>query len=367
VRFTLAAPTGRAARRLGESTGREATTLHRLLEYQPAKGWGRHPSRPLDGTLFVLDEVSMVDVTLLWHFLRALPDGAHLLLVGDVDQLPSVGPGNVLGDVIASRAVPVARLTEIFRQAQDSRIVTAAHAINTGRLPDLDPPAGGKPSDFVFIERSSPERIAETLLLAVRERLPKAFGFDPLRDIQVLSPMNRGVLGTRSMNDVLQSALNPANEFKPEAERFGMLFRTGDKVIQLRNNYDKDVANGDIGVIARIEAEPLRVEVRFDDGRHAGYEAADLDELRLAYAITIHKSQGSEFPVVVIPLSTQHFVMLERNLVYTAITRGRKLVVIIGQRQALETAVRTASARKRWTTLEARLAELNSRAVFGRA
>jgi exodeoxyribonuclease V alpha subunit len=372
VEFALAAPTGRAAKRLSESTGHDAATLHRLLEYQPAKGWGRHPDRPLKGTLFVLDEVSMVDITLLWHFLLALPPDAHVVLVGDVDQLPSVGAGNVLGDIIASGAVPVARLTEIFRQAHTSRIISAAHAVNAGRLPDIPQPgevhgrAGAHPylNDFFFLERETPEQIADAVLHIVRERLPAAFSLDPMRDVQVLTPMNRGLLGTTAMNQALQNALNPKNEFKLEAERFGSVFRVGDKVLQLRNNYDKEVFNGDIGRISHIEAEPLRVEVRFDDGRRADYEAGDLDELRLAYAITIHKSQGSEFPAVVIPLSTQHFVMLERNLLYTALTRGKKFVVLVGQQQALELAVRQTGARRRWTAFRERLAARTSEPNF---
>ncbi|MGI8603762.1 MAG: SF1B family DNA helicase RecD2 [Verrucomicrobiales bacterium] len=357
VDFALAAPTGRAAKRLSESTGQEARTLHRLLEYQPAKGWGRNPERPLKGQLFVLDEVSMIDVTLFWNFLRALPNEAHLLLVGDVDQLPSVGSGNVLGDIMASNTVPVARLTEIYRQAETSRIITAAHDVNCGRVPLLTGEAGPG-DDFFFIEREQPQQIAETLLRIVRDRMPSAFGLDPMRDVQVLTPMNRGLLGTASLNQALQAGLNAPGDFKLEAERFGTIFRLGDKVIQLRNNYDKEVFNGDIGRVAQIETEPLRVEVRFDDGRVASYEAGDLDELRLAYAITIHKSQGSEFPAVVIPLSTQHFVMLQRNLLYTGLTRGKKLVVLVGQRNALELAVRQADSRRRWTSLRDRLQRL---------
>ncbi len=356
VQFLLAAPTGRAARRMSESTGHEAKTLHRLLEYQPAKGWGRDERRPLDASLFVLDETSMVDITLMWRFLKALPHEAHVVLVGDVDQLPSVGPGHVLADIIASGAVPVARLTEIFRQAQTSRIVTAAHAINRGQVPDLSPPREGEAADFFFIERETPEAIAETIGHVMKTRLPQRYGFDPIRDIQLLCPMNRGLLGTAAMNAALQRALNEPGEFKLEAERLGTTFRVDDKVIQLRNNYDKDVFNGDIGRIVGMENEPLRLDVRFDDGRLAHYESGELDELRLAYAITIHKSQGSEFPAVVIPVSTQHYVMLQRNLVYTGLTRGKRFVVLVGQRNALEIAIRSATAQKRWTGLKERLA-----------
>ncbi len=355
LEITLAAPTGRAAKRLSESTGHEASTLHRLLEYQPAKGWGRNEERPLPGTLFVLDEASMVDVPLLWHWLKALPPDAHLVLVGDVDQLPSVGPGRVLADIIDSGAAPVARLTEIFRQAKTSRIITAAHAVNAGQAPDLEPPAEGPLGDFFFIERDTPEAIAAALVQVIKERIPQRFGLDPKRDVQVLSPMNRGLLGTAALNARLQEALNAPGEFTLEAESFGTLYRVGDKVIQTRNNYDKDVFNGDIGRLTAIETEPLRLDVRFEDGREARYEAGELDELRLAYAITIHKSQGSEFPAIVLPLSTQHYVMLQRNLLYTALTRGKQLVVLVGTREALDLAVRRADSRKRWTTLRARL------------
>jgi len=355
VDFVLAAPTGRAAKRLSESTGHEAKTLHRLLEYQPAKGWGRNADRPLKGTLFVLDEASMIDAPLLWHFLKALPAAAHLLLVGDVDQLPSVGPGRVLADIIESKAVAVARLTEIFRQAKSSRIITAAHAVNAGLLPDLEPPGAHELSDFYFVERESPEDIAGALVHVIRERIPTRFGLDPRRDVQVLTPMNRGLLGATALNTALQEALNRPTEFTLEAECFGTVFRIGDKVIQTRNNYDKDVFNGDIGRITGIETGPLRVTVDYDDERSACYESGDLDELRLAYAITIHKSQGSEFPAVVIPVSTQHYMMLQRNLLYTGLTRGRKLVVLVGTREALKLAVRRADSRRRWTTLRARL------------
>jgi exodeoxyribonuclease V alpha subunit len=355
VDFVLAAPTGRAAKRLSESTGHEAKTLHRLLEYQPAKGWGRNADRPLKGSLFVLDEASMIDAPLLWHFLKALPTGAHLLLVGDVDQLPSVGPGRVLADIIESRAVAVTRLTEIFRQARTSRIVTAAHAINAGLMPDLEPPAEGGLSDFFFIERESPEEIAAALVQVIRDRIPARFGLDARREVQVLTPMNRGLLGATALNTALQEALNEPGEFTLEAESFGTLFRVGDKVIQTRNNYDKDVFNGDIGRLSGIETGPLRVDVEFEDGRTARYESGELDELRLAYAITIHKSQGSEFPAVVIPVSTQHYMMLQRNLLYTGLTRGRRLVVLIGTKEALQIAVRRADSRRRWTTLGARL------------
>jgi exodeoxyribonuclease V alpha subunit len=347
VTARLAAPTGRAAKRLAESTALEAKTLHRLLEYQPARGFGRNAMRPLDDAdLFVIDEASMIDAPLMHALLQALPETAHLLVVGDVDQLPSVGPGAVLADVIASGAVPVARLTEVFRQAATSRIVRAAHALNRGELPDLEPAEG---SDFYFVERPSPEAIATTVAYLVRERVPRRFGFDPVRDIQVLTPMHRGPAGTRNLNHALQAALNPPAEFKTEVERFGTLFRTGDKVIQTRNNYDLDVYNGDIGTVVEITSEPVEVTVRFGDPAHhhlVSYKTTELDELEPAYAITVHKSQGSEFPCVVVPVTTSHYVMLQRNLFYTAITRGRKLVVLVGQRRALATAARTPGARR---------------------
>ncbi len=356
VKFVLAAPTGRAARRMSESTGHEAKTIHRMLEYQPGTGWQKNRQNPLKGDLFVLDETSMVDVTVMMHWLRALPDHAHLLLVGDVDQLPSVGPGNVLADIIRSGVVPVARLTEVFRQAAQSRIITAAHEINAGRVPVLEKPAP-KGCDFHFIERDTPEAIMDTIVHLARERIPDAFHLDP-RDIQILSPMNRTPLGTNNLNTILQSALNPPAELKMEVDRFGLTFRSGDKVIQTRNNYEKDVFNGDIGRVGDIEAEPLRMHVHFEDGRSAIYESGDMDELRLAWAITIHKSQGSEFPAIIIPVSTQHYVMLQRNLFYTGITRGRKLVVLVGDVKALGIAVRNAGGARRWSGLLQKLTKL---------
>jgi exodeoxyribonuclease V alpha subunit len=348
TRIVLAAPTGRAAKRMSESTGMEARTLHRLLEYQGDGQWGRNRERPLSGDLFVLDECSMIDAPLMAQFLGALPDGAHLLLVGDADQLPSVGPGMVLGDLIASRAIPCVRLTEIFRQAADSRIITSAHAINRGQVPDLKP---HKESDFFFLEALTPEAVTETIVGLVRDRLPARYGFDPVTDIQVLTPMNRNALGTHTLNHVIQSALNPPNEVKYELDRFGTTFRVGDKVIQTSNNYDKNVFNGDLGILIRIETDPLRVEVRFEGERVINYEPGELDELQLAYALTIHKSQGSEFPCVIMPVSTQHFVMLERSLLYTGVTRARKLVVLVGDPKAVRIAVSKQETRKRHTGL----------------
>ncbi len=352
VRAVLAAPTGRAAQRLGESTGLEAKTLHRLLEYQGEGVWGRGRNKRLEGNLFVVDECSMVDTPLMARLLEALPEEAHLLLVGDADQLPSVGPGAVLHDCIASGVIPVVQLKEIFRQAARSRIITAAHHINHGEMPDLKPAAD---SDFFFLERPEAGDIRQTVVQLMRERLPAKYGFDAARDIQVLCPMNRQLLGTRAFNELLQEALNPPGEMPFEVERFGIKFRAGDKVIQTRNNYDKGVFNGDIGHIRSVGSEPVKITVAFDD-LLVDYEPGELDELQLAYAITIHKSQGSEFPCVIIPLAMAQFIMLERSLIYTGVTRGRRLVVLVGEQKALGTAVRQGGGRRRWTGLRARLA-----------
>jgi exodeoxyribonuclease V alpha subunit len=346
VTIALCAPTGRAAKRLSESTGLEAKTIHRLLETDPRTGsFRRTEEAPLDCDLLVVDETSMVDVPLVRAVLRALPERAVLLLVGDVDQLPSVGPGQVLADIIASCAVPVVRLTEIFRQAAESRIITNAHRINQGLMPDLAPVEGG---DFYFVDALDPEEGVRKLVAIVRERIPKRFGLDPIRDIQVLCPMNRGGLGARSLNIELQKALNPPGEIR--IERFGWTFCPGDKVMQIENDYDKEVYNGDLGVVSRIDTEESELTVDFD-GREVIYGFTELDELVLAYATTIHKSQGSEYPAVVIPLTTQHYVMLQRNLVYTGVTRGKRLVVLVGQRKALAIAVKGGRVRRRWSKL----------------
>jgi exodeoxyribonuclease V alpha subunit len=347
VAIALCAPTGRAAKRLSESTGLEAKTIHRLLETDPRTGaFRRTEEAPLDCELLVVDETSMVDVPLMRALLRALPVGAALLLIGDVDQLPSVGPGQVLADIIASSAVPVVRLTEVFRQAAESRIIVNAHRINHGVMPDLAPVENG---DFHFVDAADPEEGVRKLLAIVRERIPKRFGFDPIRDIQVLCPMNRGGLGARSLNIELQKELNPPGEIR--IERFGWTFCPGDKVMQVENDYDKDVYNGDVGVVSLIEMEEGELHVDFD-GRDVTYGFGELDELVLAYATTIHKSQGSEYPAVVIPLSTQHYPMLQRNLVYTGVTRGKRLVVLVGQRKALAIAVKGARTRRRWSKLQ---------------
>src|SRR5436853_5835545 len=349
VKCLLCAPTGRAAKRLAETTGLEAKTIHRLLEIDPRPGRIRsNESNPLACGLLVVDETSMVDVPLMHSLVRAVPNSAGLILVGDVDQLPSVGPGTVLRDLIASGVVPVLRLTEVFRQAADSRIITNAHRIRRGQMPEL---RGADPSsDFHFVERDDPEKIAATLIKLVQARIPERFGLDPIRDVQVLCPMNRGSLGVRELNTVLQRALNPARPDQPVVERFGWRFQIRDKVIQTENDYDKDVFNGDVGMIERIDPVEQEVAVRFDE-RLVKYDFGELDEVALAYAITIHKSQGSEFPAVVIPLATQHYVLLQRNLIYTGVTRGKRLLVLIGQRKALGIAVRNDRPQRRYSGL----------------
>jgi exodeoxyribonuclease V alpha subunit len=349
----LAAPTGRAAKRLGEATVMESVTIHRLLEFQPhAGGFQRHQDNPLDADLVVIDEASMVDAQLFASLIAAVRPGAQLILVGDIDQLPSVGAGSVLADVIDSEAATVIRLTEIFRQAQASKIVVSAHAINHGELPVLDAP-GGATTDFYFIEREDPEAARATIVELVAERIPKSFGFAAVADIQVLAPMHRGELGTSALNRALQDRLNPPAG-TPELARGERTFRRGDKVMQLRNDYDKLVFNGDIGVIAAIDREEAVVRVEFD-GRIASYERAELDQLTHAYAVSIHKSQGSEYAAVVIPLVTQHYMMLQRSLLYTAVTRGKKLVVIVGSKRAVALAVRNADAKRRYTWLAERV------------
>src|SRR5437016_4460117 len=353
VKCLLCAPTGRAAKRLTETTGMEAKTIHRLLEINPATGrFTRDESNPLACDLLVVDETSMVDVLLMHSLVRALSNHAGLILVGDVDQLPSVGPGTVLGDLIESGVVPVVRLTEVFRQAADSRIITTAHRIRRGQMPDMreaDPN-----SDFHFVERDDPEKIVATLVKLVQERIPERFGLDSIRDVQVLCPMNRGSLGVRELNTALQKALNSARPGQPAVERFGWRFQMGDKIIQTENDYDKEVFNGAIGTIERIDPVEHEVTIRFDD-RLVKYDFGELDEVALAYAVTIHKSQGSEFPAVVIPLATQHYMLLQRNLIYTGITRGKKLVVLIGQKKALGIAVHNDRPQRRYSGLLASL------------
>jgi exodeoxyribonuclease V alpha subunit len=354
VSVLLCAPTGRAAKRLSESTGAEAKTIHRLLEFDPQiMGFKRDQYSPLDADLVVVDEVSMVDIALMNQLLRAVPNHAAVLLVGDVDQLPSVGPGAVLKDLIDSGTVTTARLTEIFRQAAASRIIVNAHRINRGLVPER-PQAQDAESDFYLIPCESPEQIHERLLAVVTERIPRRFGLHPIDDIQVLTPMNRGGLGARSLNVTLQERLNPDGH--PRLARFGWTYAPGDKVIQTVNDYDKEVFNGDIGRIARIDEEEGVILVNYD-GRRVEYEPGELDEVSLAYATTVHKAQGSEYPAVVIPLSTQHYTLLERNLLYTAVTRGKRLVVLIAENKALGMAVKRVGSVQRLTRLRERLQE----------
>lgn len=352
VRIRLAAPTGRAAKRMSETTHREAVTIHRLLEFSPkAMNFERGRDNPIEADLLILDEASMLDTALAYNVLKALPLACQLILVGDVDQLPSVGPGNVLADLIASERVPVVRLTTIFRQAKRSLIVVNAHRINEGAFPT----EGSKhPRDFYFIDRDDPERCLAAIRKTVQERLPRAFGFDPFNDIQVLTPMRRGLLGGQNLNAELQALLNPTGRALLCGSR---LLREGDKVMQLTNNYDLEVFNGDLGRVLAIDEEERALQVNFD-GRLVTYESANLDELALAYACTIHKSQGSEYPCVVIPLHTQHFLMLQRNLLYTAVTRARKMAVLIGSRRALGIAVKTADQNLRYTRLCQRLSDI---------
>jgi exodeoxyribonuclease V alpha subunit len=346
-RVALAAPTGRASKRMAEATAAEAMTIHRLLEYQPHEGgFAKNREHPLEADVIVVDEASMVDALLFRSLLAAIRPGAQLVLVGDVDQLPSVGPGQVLADVIASDAATVIRLTEIFRQAAESKIVVSAHRINRGELPDLDSPPGA--SDFYFIARDDPEEARATIVELVAERIPRRFSFDPIADVQVLTPMHRGELGTAAVNHALQEKLNPARDGVPELTRGERKFRRGDKVMQLRNDYDRNVYNGDIGVIEGIDLEAGILRALFD-GRIVTYERAELDQLVHAYAVSVHKSQGSEYPAVVIPLVTQHFMMLQRSLLYTAVTRGKRLVVLVGTKRAVQLAVRNVDARRRYT------------------
>ena len=349
VTVALAAPTGRAAKRLADSTGREAKTIHRLLEVDPRRGgFHRDSDHPLDCDLLVIDETSMVDVPLMASLMHALPNSAALLVIGDVDQLPSVGPGQVLADIINSGAVPVARLTEIFRQAAASQIVTNAHRVNAGVMPNLNVKRHDT-SDFYFVEARDPEDGVSKLVEIVTNRLPTRFGFDPITDVQVLCPMNRGGLGARALNVVLQKALNPPVD-DVSVERFGFTYRVGDKVMQTVNDYDKDVFNGDLGYVRRIDVDAQALVIEFD-GRPVEYQVGELDRVALAYAVSIHKSQGSEYPAVVIPLMMQHYMMLRRNLLYTGITRGRKLVVVVGQKQAVGMAVKGTVDTRRWSKL----------------
>ena len=347
LRVLLAAPTGRAAKRMSEATGMEAKTIHRLLEYNPQDGYKRNDENPLEGDALIVDECSMIDILLMNNLLKAVPVGMRLVFVGDIDQLPSVGAGNVLRDIIDSQRIPVVRLVRIFRQAQKSRIVMNAHTINQGRFPDT---SNGRDTDFFFMREDDPERAAETIVRLVKERLPRAYRESPDR-IQVLTPMQRGVVGAANLNLLLQQALNPSG---PSLSRGGYTYRQGDRVMQLRNNYDKDVFNGDLGYIREVDTEERTLKVDFD-GKWVEYDVTELDELTLAYATTIHKAQGSEYPIVVMPVLMTHFVMLQRNLIYTGITRAKKICVLLGAAKALAYAVRNVSVLKRNTRLKERL------------
>ena len=347
LRILLAAPTGRAAKRMSEATGMEAKTIHRLLEYNPKDGYKRNDDNPLEGDALIVDECSMIDLLLMNNLMKAIPAGMRLVLVGDIDQLPSVGAGNVLRDIIDSKRIPVIRLTRIFRQAQESRIVMSAHAINKGVFPDT---SNGKNTDFFFIQQEDPEQAVDTIVKLVKERLPNAYK-RPTSDIQVLTPMQRGVVGAANLNMALQTVLNPG---QVSLNRSGYSFRQGDRVMQLRNNYDKEVFNGDLGYIEKVDMEDRTLFVCFD-GRTVEYDVSELDELTLAYATTIHKSQGSEYPIVVMPVLMTHYVMLQRNLIYTGITRAKKICVLVGTKKALSFAIRNLSVLKRNTKLKERL------------
>ena len=347
LRILLAAPTGRAAKRMSEATGMEAKTIHRLLEFNPRDGYKRNEENPLEGDALIVDECSMIDIILMNSLMKAIPSSMRVVFVGDIDQLPSVGAGNVLRDLIESEKIPVIRLTRIFRQAQTSRIVMSAHAINQGRFPDT---SNGKQTDFFFIQQEEPEKVAEEIVNLVKNRLPKAYS-QRVSHIQVLTPMQRGVVGAANLNVALQNALNPT---QIALNRGGYSFRQGDRVMQLRNNYDKDVFNGDLGYVESVDMEERTLLVNFEE-RLVEYEASELDELTLAYATTIHKSQGSEYPIVVMPVLMTHYVMLQRNLIYTGITRAKKICVLIGTKKALSFAIHNMSVLKRNTKLKERL------------
>jgi exodeoxyribonuclease V alpha subunit len=352
LRILLAAPTGRAAKRMSEATGWEAKTIHRLLEFSPQKGdFKKDQENPLEADVVVIDEASMVDILLMYHLLRAVSPSTHLILVGDVDQLPSVGPGNVLKDIIDSGLFPIVRLTEIFRQAQKSAIVVNAHRIHQGELPVLLGLDHREGTDFFFIEEEDPEKVLERMVRLYAEEIPRRFGLHPIQEIQVLTPMHRGILGDLNLNLELQKRLNP----EAAGMAYGSItFRLHDKVMQVSNNYEKDVFNGDIGWISSLNQEDREVVVDFD-GRLIPYASSELDEIVLAYAISVHKSQGSEYPAVIFPLTTQHYLLLQRNLIYTGITRAKKLMVLIGSKKALGIAIQRNKPRSRTTYLSARL------------
>ena len=344
----LAAPTGRAAKRMSEATGMEAKTIHRLLEYKPPEGYQKNEEHPLEGDVLILDECSMIDIMLMYNLLKTLPQQMSLILVGDIDQLPSVGAGNVLRDIIDSGCVPVVRLTRIFRQAQGSRIIMNAHRINKGEGIDM---RGGKDADFFFASKESNQEVVDTIVQYCKTNLPRYYHVDPLQDIQVLTPMQRGECGAVNLNQVLQEAMNPSKIF---LRRGGTQYRLKDKVMQIRNDYDKEVFNGDIGTITKVDVEERELTVLFDE-REVVYDVTELDELALAYAVTIHKSQGSEYPIVVMPFTMSHFVMLQRNLLYTGVTRAKKILVLVGEKKAVYYAIKNETTTGRNTCLARRL------------
>jgi exodeoxyribonuclease V alpha subunit len=351
-RMLLCSPTGRAAKRMSEATGREAKTIHRLLEFSPKDGrFKRDQHRPLEADLVIVDEASMIDIVLMNSLLKAIPAAAGLILVGDVDQLPSVGPGAVLRDIIASSLVPVIRLSEIFRQARESQIVVNAHRINRGEMPFCADWEAQEPSDCYLLAKQEALEVQAAILELAARGLPTRHHVDSMEELQILSPMQKGPIGAMQLNQALQALLNPSG---PELLRAGRLYRRGDRVMQIRNNYEKDVYNGDIGRIVALDQEDREVTVRFDD-RQVSYDFNELDELVLAYAVTVHKSQGSEYPVVIIPVHTSHYVMLQRNLLYTALTRGRRVVVLVGAKKAIAIAVKNQKIRLRYTGLTGRL------------
>ncbi len=355
LRVMMAAPTGRAAKRMQETTGQEAKTIHRLLDFSMQKGgFQKNETTPLDCDALIIDEASMIDTHLMYYLLKAVPIQTTIILVGDVNQLPSVGPGHVLGDMIQSGQIPVVSLTEIFRQARKSRIVTNAHRINQGEFPIVDPPEDpDAETDFYFIEQKDPERVRQTIMELVAHRIPARFGFEPIDDIQVLTPMHKGIVGAENLNNSLQNALNPG---EGRVSRGNSSFRIHDKVMQIKNNYDKLVFNGDIGRIEKVHAENQTVLISFDQ-RNVLYDFSELNEIILAYAISVHKSQGSEYPAVVLPILTQHYILLQRNLIYTAVTRGKYLVIVVGTRKALHMGINNNKTRKRFTYLKQRLSK----------
>lgn len=349
-KIILAAPTGRAAKRMSEASGMEAKTIHRLLEYQPATGYKLNEENPLKGDVLIVDECSMIDVMLMYNLLKAVPEHMTVILVGDIDQLPSIGAGNILRDIIASDMIPVVRLEHIFRQAQGSRIITSAHRINKGQYPEVN---NSKGTDFFFINDEDPESTAKQIIQLCQKRLPYTYHLNPIQDIQVLTPMQRGVVGAISLNKELQNALNSQTAMLRHG---GTEYRLHDKVMQIKNNYDKGIFNGDIGIVSSVDTEERELTVLFD-GETVQYDISELDELMLAYATTIHKAQGSEYPIVVMPVLMTHYVMLQRNLIYTGITRAKKLLVIIGSKKALALAIRNNSVMKRNTRLASRIRE----------